>query len=695
MTEPQPLEVLEAIEAGLANHPAFGNSNYILEQLEVCYNRRLNAIACFVPSAKSLLEALRQASSQNRRCLMGNTVVRCAIQHAHVQLESKISAGLPLADCNEVFKAAVAHLDNGKDGTALENGILPLTRLGSEPYHGWVWSEEHPDDIFGRTFRSLIRENYGELLSTPNNEEIETLLKGAELLSILLPQVSASALSHANLVGCFPEFGAWRGKQSSSQFRLGGTIFLSRRKLQNAWWVAEHLFHEALHQKLYDFRHGHSLLGPQFFVDSKVRVSSPWNSEKLKKANHWDTHRVLAAFHVYVHLSLLSLVAEQREAKLEKLYGPFRGMIESRKALERARYLGEQLKKSCWQELGLAGKRIVEWLIAVLDSLDSSPPPEGACLHLVFDLYLREADQVQSMMENTASRRDRIARQLAPVAEDEVESTLLLLSAIKGNWARQQFETDINSYSRSEWGTKFPEVRRLIAKTLKNASLKGYTLQPSTTTLGDPNDYVRRMVERGSERVYLTLEGLPQAVIAATHRAKALRFRRSCKEPVGRLLAVLATALPKGSKVLEIGTGTGVGTAWILKGLGERVDVTVISVERDRRLFEATRTWTWPIHVKFINADVENVLGTIGAVQLIFADASPFKYTDLELILRSLDWGGILLVDDLQTVKEDSQSRRNEKEALRYSILNHPKLQAVGLDWSSGIVLAIKRDAYD
>jgi len=67
----------------------------------------------------------------------------------------------------------------------------------------------------------------------------------------------------------------------------------------------------------------------------------------------------------------------------------------------------------------------------------------------------------------------------------------------------------------------------------------------------------------------------PALVAAATSRARSAGFGLSCEPAVGRLLAVLAAHLPAGARVLELGTGAGVGTAWITWGLLPRTDVTV------------------------------------------------------------------------------------------------------------------------
>lgn len=687
MSHTQP-EVLSLIEEALANSRPFGESEYITNQLEVCYTRRLNGIAPRLPVAAELSLALDQLSPDSRYRLLGNTVVRCAIQHARTQIEADKRYGLPLADCENVFEAALSHIKSGKAGTPLENGIMPLSRLGAAPYHGWIWSEGHPDDIFGRSFRYLIKQNYGDHLSSPTDDEVEALARGARLLETLLPLLGPSALRHAHLIGCVPEFGNWRGKQSSSQFRIGGTVFLGRRLFRSAWWVAEHLFHEALHHKLYDFRHAHSVIEPDPTDKQSVRVRSPWNADKLVKANHWDTHRVLAAFHVYVHLSLLCLLAEERAGDLEGEYGPKVGMIESRRALDRARYLAEQLKNKCWDELGFAGKRLVDWLIAVLDSLDPYPPPAGAFLHLVLDLYLREAREVDSAFDKKKPVREILISRLAPLAKEEVERTRTVLGAINDDRALEYLNEAVSQHSDSEFGVLFSKVRRDIAQTLLESSLDGYTLPSVASPLGDPNDLVREMVEQGSDRLHVILAGVPTAVAAAKQRARELGNTKSCRDPVGRLLAMLAATVPNCARILEIGTSVGSGTAWICAGLGERTDVEVISVEIDSRLSDATREWQWPGYVQIITADVLEVLGGLGSFHLIFADASPVKYSDIESAISALCPRGVLVVDDLEPTIVTSETRRGEIEILKQHLLYHPRLKAAELDWSSGVIVA-------
>ena len=69
----------------------------------------------------------------------------------------------------------------------------------------------------------------------------------------------------------------------------------------------------------------------------------------------------------------------------------------------------------------------------------------------------------------------------------------------------------------------------------------------------------------------------------ARARAAAAGFDLSCDDEVGALMAALAAGVPRGGRILELGTGVGVGLAWIVAGLEGRSDVEVHSVEVDPR----------------------------------------------------------------------------------------------------------------
>lgn len=186
---------------------------------------------------------------------------------------------------------------------------------------------------------------------------------------------------------------------------------------------------------------------------------------------------------------------------------------------------------------------------------------------------------------------------------------------------------------------------------------------------------------------------LPALVGAALERARASGFAYSCDPEVGRLLAVLAAAVPEGGRVLEIGTGAGVGAAWLVSGLLPRTDVTLTTVEQDERTAEVAAGGDWPGFVEFRVGDALELLPGLGAYDLVFADAVAGKHVGLDLTVAALGPRGVLVVDDMTpapgVVWEPEFARR--QDGVRQALLADRRLVTVELAHGSGVILATAR----
>jgi hypothetical protein len=502
-----PLDVCDAL---LAGQRPFGESDYLHDQLQIRYSRRLARIAGLLPVAGELSRALERSGREARYRVVGDPVVRHTIQQALRRVVSGTSDGLSLAECEEVFRETIGHLEEGKLGGPLVSGAGTPGRLGAEPFHGWLWSEQQRDDVFGRTFRRIVSDYFhADPPCTPSAADVGKLAKGAKLLGVLLPLCSRSVFSHTHVVVIVPHVGSWTQKGSCSEFGIGGTIFLNREWLGNPWWVAEHLLHESLHQKLYDFRQTHSLLAQDlapastFPKESAATVYSIWNAGGEGRSNNWDTFRAVAAFHVYVHLAVFCAQAERRKRQLVKLFGApdasFPTMASRPEALERAQYLGRKIKESCWQELGPAGRLLVDWLTAILNAIDHAPPPpESSYIHLLLHRYLMEA-----MMVAGQKRSPEPTPELAKLVNEEAEIVRQVLSAIDAR------RTDLDRLDdavvrRPDEGEEaaFLRFRRLVAEILRRSSPDGYGFRrPSTAQSIALDKTIQAMVDSSTRRL--------------------------------------------------------------------------------------------------------------------------------------------------------------------------------------------------
>jgi demethylmenaquinone methyltransferase/2-methoxy-6-polyprenyl-1,4-benzoquinol methylase len=187
------------------------------------------------------------------------------------------------------------------------------------------------------------------------------------------------------------------------------------------------------------------------------------------------------------------------------------------------------------------------------------------------------------------------------------------------------------------------------------------------------------------------MEGtLPPLVAAATSRAGAASFLFSCGPAAGRLLAVLAAHLPPGARVLELGTGAGVGTAWIVSGLLPRTDVTVVTVEQDPQRAALAAQGDWPGFVDLRVADALAVLAGGGTFDLIFADAEGGKWEGLDRTIAALGPHGLLVVDDMTPAPGWTSEQHTRQDRVRRTLLTSPLLTTVELGHGSGVMLAAR-----
>jgi demethylmenaquinone methyltransferase/2-methoxy-6-polyprenyl-1,4-benzoquinol methylase len=180
----------------------------------------------------------------------------------------------------------------------------------------------------------------------------------------------------------------------------------------------------------------------------------------------------------------------------------------------------------------------------------------------------------------------------------------------------------------------------------------------------------------------------PEPVVHATALARQAGFTMSCEPETGALLAVLAAAVPAGGRILELGTGAGVGTAWISHGLGARTDVEVVTVDIDPG---PAAGFPFASYVRFVVGDAVEVTAGEGTFDLVFADAQGGKWQGLDVTVAALRPGGHLLVDDMTPPSFVDAHHEAKTAQVRAALLGNPDLVSVPIAWSSGLILSTRR----
>ena len=131
-----------------------------------------------------------------------------------------------------------------------------------------------------------------------------------------------------------------------------------------------------------------------------------------------------------------------------------------------------------------------------------------------------------------------------------------------------------------------------------------------------------------------------------------MRFELSSIPEIGRLLAVLVAARPRG-RFAEIGTGVGVGSAWIVEAMDTEATFVTVELDEDRAA-AAKRLFEEHPNVRVLQGDWHELLPPEAPFDLLFFDGGAWKRLPAgevalasERALELLAPGGIVVIDDL------------------------------------------------
>lgn len=183
----------------------------------------------------------------------------------------------------------------------------------------------------------------------------------------------------------------------------------------------------------------------------------------------------------------------------------------------------------------------------------------------------------------------------------------------------------------------------------------------------------------------------PVGLTAIVADTETLEFKMKSEAKVGALLAVLAASKP-GGRLLELGTGTGHGTAWLLSGMDATAtldtvdtDETVVAVAR--RHLSGDRRVTFHVMDGAVFLTQED----LQPFDVIYADAWPGKFTHLDEALSLLRPGGVYVIDDLLPQTSWPEGHAPTVPKLINAIEERSGLVSVRLAWASGLMLVVRR----
>lgn len=187
------------------------------------------------------------------------------------------------------------------------------------------------------------------------------------------------------------------------------------------------------------------------------------------------------------------------------------------------------------------------------------------------------------------------------------------------------------------------------------------------------------------------MQSPPPAYAALLEATANTGFNMSSDLHTGQLLRTLAASRP-GGRLLELGTGTGLSTSWLLDGMDK--NATLISIDNDAMLLAVARQHLGNnARLQLVCSDgaawIEAHRGS--QFDLIFADTWHGKFLLLEETLALLREGGLYILDDLLPQPNWPEGHQQKVQELVATLVQRDDLAIAQADWSTGILIAAKK----
>ena len=170
---------------------------------------------------------------------------------------------------------------------------------------------------------------------------------------------------------------------------------------------------------------------------------------------------------------------------------------------------------------------------------------------------------------------------------------------------------------------------------------------------------------------------------------KEINFTMASDLYTGSLLKTLV-ATKKGGRILELGTGSGLATSWIISGMDK--NAKLVTVENNALLMAIAQQQLSDSRVDFVLADGYEWIRSYSdePFDLIFADAMPGKYDLFEETISLLKPGGLYVIDDMLPQANWPEGHADRVEEFTNMLEKRKDLVLTKMNWSTGIIIVTK-----
>ena len=170
---------------------------------------------------------------------------------------------------------------------------------------------------------------------------------------------------------------------------------------------------------------------------------------------------------------------------------------------------------------------------------------------------------------------------------------------------------------------------------------------------------------------------------------KKLSFTMASDLQTGSLLKTLVASKPS-ANILELGTGSGLATSWILAGMDNTS--TLITVDNNEQLLCIAKQNLTDERITFVCEDGYEWIGSYSGIpfDFIFADAIPGKYDLFEETWTLVKPNGFYIIDDMQPQVNWPEGHAQKVEIFIDQLEKKKDATLTKLNWSTGIIIVTK-----
>ena len=186
------------------------------------------------------------------------------------------------------------------------------------------------------------------------------------------------------------------------------------------------------------------------------------------------------------------------------------------------------------------------------------------------------------------------------------------------------------------------------------------------------------------------IKDIPKIYTTLEKESDRIGFTMPSDLYIGSLLKTLISSKPGGS-FLELGTGIGLSLSWMLEGMN--AESKLVSIDNDELLIGIAQQYFGTDNRLTLVCDDAAVWiknHKLEKFDLIFADAWPGKYSDIELILGMVAVGGYYVIDDMTKQPNWPEGHEEHVKRLVAFLESREEFNLTKMNWSTGVLIAVR-----